>query len=57
MTGHKEEKDNDALARVMELLVDISSHLEAIEHGVELRTARSETPERPQSASIARPAT
>ena len=54
----KAKTDNEALVKVMDLVIDISSHLKAMEHGVEeLRRARSKEPETAQSASITRPAT
>ena len=56
MTGCKSGTDNKALGRVMDLLMDISSHLEAMEHGMEeLRTARPEASERTQSISTTQP--
>ena len=40
MTGRKGDTENNALARVMDLLIDISIGLEAAEHGMdELRAA------------------
>ena len=35
MTGCKAETENIALAGVMDLLIDMSSHLEATEHGMD----------------------
>ena len=41
-TSHKEVTENSGLSGVMDLLIDISSHLEATEHGMdEFRAARS----------------
>ena len=56
ITGHNAGSDKDTMAGVMDILIDISSRLEATEQGMqELKAAKAEVPERAQSVSTTWP--